>query len=232
MRTRTSFTLIELLVVIAIIAILASILLPALGQAKDKAKKINCAVNLKTQIAACLMYEDDYSRIPQVDTEDGTYRSWCDFLSAYMGGKLPDTQGAWLRNGKPYPVFKCPAQSAENNYYTQNYGMNIYFSMFTAWAGFDVASYAKARISLLYRPVETSVIADTSPASYDGVNTIPMHYELGWEDQCYRFPRHNLRINVAYGDGHVGDVLAGPLGVGFRYTAPPWNAFWGARAND
>ena len=108
---KRDFTLIELLVVIAIIAILASMLLPALGKARETAKAISCASKLKTIGLAVNMYTLDYEYYPPSQKSAGFTSAgpvtWLGMLDSYLDGKKPAIDNNSSSNISS--VFECPS---------------------------------------------------------------------------------------------------------------------------
>ncbi len=116
---KRSFTLIELLVVVAIIAVLLSILLPALGKARDEVRKISCLNNHRQLILAMLQYASDYSghypRTSLVDDRESCWSSWGTYgtVSSWPSGPAqPVGYGLLWRYHyiRDFVFFYCPAR--------------------------------------------------------------------------------------------------------------------------
>lgn len=186
---RVAFTLIELLVVIAIIAILASMLLPALSKAKERAKQIQCINNLKQVGLATLFYVEDFGGLAQVDNILNSDFAWGSILSSNQN----------LGESK---IFLCPSYPPRSfaNWF-QTYGIWADPPTdFRARRG-ERDGYVCLNFNNIQSPTEYPHLADTTSQGKRGISAKQFHSFETSSTNVHA--RHSGKADCWFADGHV-----------------------------
>ncbi|MDD3154798.1 MAG: prepilin-type N-terminal cleavage/methylation domain-containing protein [Victivallaceae bacterium] len=211
---RRKFTLIELLVVIAIIAILAGMLLPALNQARGKARAINCTGNLKGIGSMMQFYLDAFNGFYPATYRSSTAASSSNAADSWHGqlidGNIVKTRydlgatGEWNAGAGAYTTKSkrtyCPANKNIKQAYSYAMPQTGEYTGIGGdlWAGTRAAQVNVSRIqsaSALVMLLELDIPVGTSDASV-GLDSSSLATR-------YSGSNHSDRANFAYADGHV-----------------------------
>ncbi|HEV8541919.1 MAG TPA: type II secretion system protein [Verrucomicrobiae bacterium] len=229
--SRSGFTLIELLVVIAIIAILASLLLPALAKAKTKAQGIKCLNNLKQLQLVWHLYANDFNdRLPTSGyTKPLEPTAWVDGWLDFNGSNPDNTNTTALKdptktkfayNLTAVEVYRCPADLSTVKIGGKSYPRVRSMSMSQAFGPgdwLDPGGFGVNPSTHKYRVYyKASDIVDPSPASCyvlldehpDGINAggfANMMVESPAAARIIDFPAsyHNGAAGISFADAHA-----------------------------
>jgi len=201
-----AFTLAELLVVVAILAVLASLLLPALGNGKNKARSVQCGSNLRQWGLAFRMYaSDNEDYLPrrgqgvQVLAVIDRPEDWFNALPAYFGSQ--PFQTLVINSNKPaahsQSVFICPNADDPGGTYFLPYGMNMNLS---PWNLPQATKFGK-----VIQPSAVVAMGD-APGQYASTYPSAKPYSI--------VARHAHRVNLLFLAGQVQSFAGAHVGCG------------------